>query len=144
MENKNFTNALLEAIKNELKDFTQIQRNLKKLRKLEFRPKDRSLQSICDEIGNNGYKIQYILFYYTWLKHGKKYWANRGIDSYWKYYCSAYNTLGGYPESYENDTTWWITRDHDNGKPYATYGEYAEYCLSKFIEDKIKEYNINK
>ena len=30
MENKEFRNALLEAIKNELKDFTQIQKDLKK------------------------------------------------------------------------------------------------------------------
>ena len=141
MENKEF---LLESIKNQLKDFAQVQRNLKKSRKLEFRPKDRSLQSIVDEIRNNAYKIQHILFYYTWLKHSKKYWANRGIDSYWKYYCSAYNTFSSYPESYGNDTTWWITQDHKNGKPFATYGEYVEYRLYEFIEDKIKEYNINK
>ena len=53
MENKEFRNALVNAIKNELKDFTQVQRDLKKSRKLEFRPTDRTLQGICDEISNN-------------------------------------------------------------------------------------------
>ena len=30
MENKEFRNAFIAAVKNELKDFTQVQRNLKK------------------------------------------------------------------------------------------------------------------
>lgn len=142
MENKEFRNALLEAIKNELKDFAQVQKNLKKSRKLEFRPKDKSLQSICDEISNNAYKIQFILLYYTWLKHGKKYWANRKIDSYWTYYCSHYNNLGNYPESYKDKSAWWIENDYKNGKPYKTYGEYTEYVLLGFIKDKAKQFNI--
>ena len=46
MENKELYNILVKNIKNELSDFAQVQRNLKKSRKLEFRPKDKSLQSI--------------------------------------------------------------------------------------------------
>ena len=62
MENKELRNILLENIKNELKDFAQVQRNLKKSRKLEFRPKDKSLQSICDEINSNRWEISILFF----------------------------------------------------------------------------------
>ena len=76
MENKEFRNAFIAAVKNELKDFTQVQRNLKKSRKLEFRPKDRSLQGIVDEIKGNAYAIETLIYYYRWVKHGLKYWNN--------------------------------------------------------------------
>ena len=142
MECKEFRNAILAKMKQELKDFAQIQKNLKKSRKLEFRPKDRSLQSICDEISNNAYKIQQLLFYYTWLKHGKKYWANRGIDSYWKYYCSEYNTLSKYPEDYENQNVYWAKNEHVKGM-YNTYGEYVGWLLTEFIICKMEDYDLS-
>ena len=137
METKELKSALIANIKNELKDFTQVQRDLKKSRKLEFRPKDRDLQSICDEIINNAYKIRQILFYYTWLKHGKRYWANRGIDSYWKYYCH-----NNYPESYENQNVWWIN-NQEVKQAYNTYGEYAGWLLTEFIRNKMIDYDLS-
>ena len=143
MENKEFRNAFIAAVKDELKNFAQIQKDLKKSRKLEFRPKDKSLQSICDEIKRNACKIHRILFYYVWLKHGKKYWANRDIDSYWTYYTSKYNDLSSYPDTYKDKTCWWIENDHKNGKPYTTYGEYAEYELVGFIRVKASEYELD-
>ena len=82
MENKDFKNALLAAIKNELKDFTQVQKDLRKSRKQEFRPQNKCLQDICDEINNNASKISTLIYYYRWIKHGLKYWANRDIHDF--------------------------------------------------------------
>ena len=70
------------------------------------------------------------------------FFVNRGIDSYWKYYCSHYNTIGSYPESYENDSAWWIENDHKNGKAYTTYGEYASWLLTEFLNDKLIDYDL--
>lgn len=141
MENEEFLNALLANMKKELKDFAQIQKNLKKSRKLKFRPKVKSLQSICDEIDNNAYLITELLFYYVWLNHSKKYWINRNIDSYWKYNSSDYNSLCYYSESLENDPAWWI--NSEKGGVYATYGEYVKRLFAKFIENKAHDYNLS-
>ena len=77
MENKEFRKLLCSKIKNELCELALIQKTLKKFRKLEFRPKDVSLQDICDEIYDNASKVSNLIFYYRWVKHGLKYWANR-------------------------------------------------------------------
>lgn len=143
MENKDFKNALLAGIKKELIDFTQVQKDLKKSRKLEFRPKDRSLQSICDEISNNAYKISVILFYYTWLKHSKKYWANRNINSFWEYYCAPNNPIGRYDIDQKDKTCYWIRQDQARGATYSNYGEYVQWLLTQFIKDKIIEYELD-
>jgi len=79
MENKEFRNALVKAMKNELNEISQKQKELKKSRKLEFRPKNKSLQSICDEISNNASRVSHLIFYYRWIKHGLKYWANQEV-----------------------------------------------------------------
>ena len=97
MENKELYNILVKNIKNELIDFAQVQRNLKKSRKLEFRPKDKSLQSICDEINSNRWSISVLLYYYRWIRHGLKYWANYNVKDFWDYqnpYIISNNHIG--------------------------------------------------
>lgn len=87
MENKKFYEAFVAGIKKELSNYAQKQKDLKKLRKLENRPKDRSLSDIQDAIMCiNRPIISTTLFYYTWLKHSKKYWANRNVYSLKDYY----------------------------------------------------------
>ena len=85
METKEFRNALIANIKQELKDWTKTQRDLKKTRKEEFRPKDKEgcygLQSIVDEINGNRGTITNLIFNYRWILHGLKYWENRNIHS---------------------------------------------------------------
>ena len=133
MENKEFRNALLEAIKNELKDFTQIQRDLKKSRKLEFRPKDRSLQSICDEISSNASKITNLIFYYRWIRHGLKYWSNRNIHSIKDYFFNLDK------EHYEQYWDMNILYGIHKGK---THGEVKVENTKKFYSELCEKYNI--
>lgn len=138
MENKEFRNALVAAIKNELKDFTQVQRDLKKSRKLEFRPKDKSLQDICDEIDNNASKISQLIFYYRWIKHGLKYWANRDVhclkdfmikmnhdEQYWKSYYDHWDKVMEY--------------GCNAGK---THGQWITECTKNYYIKKCNEYGI--
>ena len=135
MENKELRNALVNAIKNELKDFTQIQKDLKKSRKLEFRPKDRSLQSIVNEIESNASKISTLIYYYRWIKHGLKYWNNRDVHSFMEYELKPCEDL-------EKETKWWntvITWGTNTGK---THGQVAiEYAKNYYIK-KCNEYGI--
>lgn len=135
MENKEIRNILLENIKNELKDFTQVQRNLKKSRKLEFRPKDKSLQSICDEISNNRKIISELLFYYRWLKHGLKYWTNKDIHDFWEYQATG-NPSGWSPLDYRYKSPWW------NDK--ITYEEYYYNRFYDNIISLIDKYDIDE
>mgnify|MGYP007112543075 FL=1 len=86
MENKEFRNALVNAMKAEIAQLANEQKEQKKTRKLANRPKEKSLQDIVDEINNRAYKIYNLLYYYRWLKHGLKYWANRDIHSFKNYY----------------------------------------------------------
>ena len=138
MENKDFRNILVENIKKELSDWAQIQRELKKSRKLEFRPNDKSLQSICDEIANNRYKISLLIYYYRWLKHGLKYWAKQDIHDFWEYQSDpiSYNPNGGYPKSYKDKTPYWGT----NG---LTYGEYINSQFYNYVTSLIDKYDID-
>lgn len=148
MENKEIRNLLLNnmkllkislvnSIKNELSDFTQIQKDLKKSRKLEFRPKDRTLQSIVDEIKDNRYKISLLLYYYRWIRHGLKYWANRDIKDFWSYQHSniSNNPNSGYPDTNRYQTTWW----YNNNK---TYEEYVEDQFYNYFIELINKYKI--
>ena len=134
MENKDFRNALLAAIKNELKDFTQVQKDLKKSRKQEFRPQNKCLQDICDEISNNASKISTLIYYYRWIKHGLKYWANRDVHSFKDYYK-------------DDDPESWFIENWDKVIEYGdnkgkTHGEVIIESTKNFYKKKCQEYNI--
>lgn len=131
MENKDFRNALLAAIKNELKDFTQVQKDLKKSRKQEFRPQNRCLQDICDEISNNASKISTLIYYYRWIKHNLKYWANRDIHNYKEYYC---NKDCDYLKAWDTNPYW----DKENG----TFGDRRIKEFNDFFIKKCNQFNI--
>ena len=62
MENKEFRNALVNAMKAEIAQLGNEQREQKKTRKLANRPKEKSLQDIVDEINNRAYKIYNLLY----------------------------------------------------------------------------------
>ena len=136
MENKEFRNLLINSIKNELSDFTQIQKDLKKSRKLEFRPKDRTLQGIVDEIKDNRYKISLLLYYYRWIRHGLKYWANRDIKDFWNYQNSkiSNNPNDGYPDTNRYKALWW-----NNNK---TLDEYVKDQFYNYFIELINKYKI--
>ena len=133
MENKDFRNALLAAIKNELKDFTQVQKDLKKSRKQEFRPQNKCLQDICDEINNNASKISTLIYYYRWIKHGLKYWANRDVHSFKDYY--------------KDGPDYWFIKNWNKLIEYGdnkgkTHGEVIIESTKNFYKKKCQEYNI--
>lgn len=133
MENKEIRNILVENIKKELKDFAQTQRELKKSRKLEFRPKDRSLQNIVDEIANNRFKISLLIYYYRWLKHGLKYWAKQGIHDYWEYQCQ--NPDDRYDIAQRNEKVWW--------RKDITFEEHVKNNLfENYLLDLLEKYKI--
>ena len=136
MENKEIRNILVENIKKELKDFAQTQRELKKSRKLEFRPKDRSLQNIVDEIANNRFKISLLIYHYRWLKHGLKYWAKQDIHDYWEYQCQKPD--GGYVISCRNQKVCW----DNNIDNYITYEEHMKTLFENYILDLLEKYKI--
>lgn len=134
MENKEFRNAFIAAVKNELKDFTQVQRNLKKSRKLEFRPNDRSLQGIVDEIKGNAYIIETLIYYYRWVRHGLKYWNNRDVQSYKDYYKN-------------DDSESWFIKNWDKVIEYGdnkgkTHGDVIIHNTMNYYKKKCQEYNI--
>lgn len=137
MENKELRNALVNAIKNELKDFTQIQKDLKKSRKLEFRPKDKSLQEIVDEINRNASKISTLIFHYRWVRHGLKYWNNRDVQSFKDYYILDY-----YDGDKETGLKQWETEIKWGSNAGKTHGDLnIEYAKNFFIT-KCNEYSI--
>ena len=134
MENKELRNILLENMKNELSDFAQVQRNLKKSRKLEFRPKDRTLQGIVDEINSNRWEISVLLYYYRWIRHGLKYWTNRDVKDFWDYQHPniSNNPNGGYPDTHRYQATW-------NNK---TFEEYVKDQFYNYFIELINKYKI--
>ena len=136
MENKEIRNLLVENIKSELRDFAQIQRELKKSRKLEFRPKDKSLSSICDEITNNRFKISLLFYYYRWLKHSLKYWTKRDVHDFWDYQHSniSNNPNAGYSDTCRYQSTWWNKNKN--------YEDYVKNQFKNYIVDLIKKYKI--
>jgi hypothetical protein len=130
MENKEFRNALVNAMKVEIAQLGNEQREQKKTRKLANRPKEKSLQDIVDEINNRAYKISILLYYYCWIRHGLKYWANRNIQSFKDYYKDSW-----FVENWDK----LIEYGDNKGK---THGEVIIKSTKNFYKKKCQEYNI--
>ena len=134
MENKEFRNALVNAMKAEIAQLANEQREQKKTRKLTNRPKEKSLQDIVDEINNRAYKISILLYYYCWIRHGLKYWANRNVYSFKDYYK-------------DDDPESWFIKNWDKLIEYGdnkgkTHGEVIIENTKNFYKKKCQEYNI--
>jgi len=134
MENKEFRNALVNAMKAEIAQLGNEQREQKKTRKLANRPKEKSLQDIVDEINNRAYKIFNLLYYYRWIRHGLKYWANRNVHSFKDYYK-------------DDDPESWFIKNWDKLIEYGdnkgkTHGEVIIGNSKNFYKKKCEEYNI--
>ena len=134
MENKEFRNALVNAMKTEIAQLANEQREQKKTSKLANRPKEKSLKDIVKEINNRARKINILLYNYRLIKHGLKYWANRDVQSFKDYY--KYN----YPES-------WFIKNWDKVMEYVspkgkTHGDIIIHNAMMYYKDKCKEYNI--
>ena len=134
MENKEFRNALVNAMKAELAQLANEQREQKKTRKLANRPKEKSLQDIVDEINNRAYKIYNLLYYYRWIRHGLKYWSNRNIQSFKDYYK-------------DDDPESWFINNWDKLIEYGdnkgkTHGEVIIENTKNSYKKKCQEYNI--
>ncbi len=134
MENKEFRNALVNAMKAEIAQLANEQREQKKTRKLANRPKEKSLQDIVDEINNRAYKIFNLLYYYRWIRHGLKYWSNRDVQSYKDYY------IDDDPES-------WFVKNWDKLIEYGdnkgkTHGDVIIHNAMNYYKKKCQEYNI--
>ena len=130
MENKEFRNALINAMKAEIAQLANEQREQKKTRKLANRPKEKSLQDIVDEINNRAYKISILLYYYCWIRHGLKYWANRNIQSFKDYYKDSW-----FVENWDK----LIEYGDNKGK---THGEVIIENTKNSYKKKCQEYNI--
>ena len=134
MENKEFRNALVNVMKAEIAQLANEQREQKKTRKLTNRPKEKSLQDIVDEINNRAYKIFNLLYYYRWIRHGLKYWANRNVQSFKDYYK-------------DDDPESWFVKNWDKLIEYGdnkgkTHGEVIIENTKNFYKRKCQEYNI--
>lgn len=134
MENKEFRNALVNAMKAEIAQLANEQKEQKKTRKLTNRPKEKSLQDIVDEINNRAYKIYNLLYYYRWIRHGLKYWANRNVHSFKEYYK-------------DDDPESWFVKNWDKLIEYGdnkgkTHGEVIIENTKNSYKKKCQEYNI--
>ena len=136
MENKEFRNALVNAMKAEIVQLGNEQREQKKTRKLVNRPKEKSLQDIVDEINNRAYKIFNLLYYYRWIKHGLKYWAHRDVHSFKEYYAL-------------DDPNSWFTKNWDKPIEYEygnnkgkTRGDVIINSTKNFYKNKCAESNV--
>ena len=134
MENKEFRNALVNAMKTEIAQLANEQKEQKKTRKLTNRPEGKSLQDIVDEINNRAYKIYNLLYYYRWIRHGLKYWANRNVYSFKDYYK-------------DDDPESWFIKNWDKLIEYGdnkgkTHGEVIIENSKNFYKQKCEEYNI--
>jgi len=132
---KSFRNALVNAMKNEIAQLANEQREQKKTRKLANRPEEKSLQSIVDEISNRAWKITNLLYYYRWIRHGLKYWSNRNVHSFKEYY--------NYPI---NDQEWFVKHwdkiiEYGDNKG-KTHGEVIIENTKNSYKRKCQEYNI--
>lgn len=138
MENKEFRNALVNAMKAEIAQLANEQREQKKTRKLANRPKEKSLGDIVEEINDRAYNISILLYNYCWIKHGLKYWANRGVQSYKNYYKYYYKV---------DDKESWFIKNWDKVMEYVspkgrTHGDIIIHNAMMYYKDKCKEYNI--
>jgi len=134
MENKEFRNALVNAMKVEIAQLANEQKEQKKTRKLANRPNEKSLQDIVNEINNRAYKISILLYNYRWIKHGLKYWVNRDVQSYKDYY-----------KDYDPED--WFIKNWDKVIEYGdnkckTHGEVIIESTKNFYKKKCQEYNI--
>ena len=130
MENKEFRNALVNAMKAEIAQLANEQKEQKKTRKLINRPKEKSLQDIVDEINNRAYKISILLYYYRWIRHCLKYWANRNMQSFKDYYKDS-----------------WFVKNWDKLIEYGdnkgkTHGDVIIHNAMNYYKKKCQEYNI--
>ena len=135
MENKEFRNALVNAMKAEIAQLANEQREQKKTRKLANRPKGKSLGDIVEEINNRAYKINNLLYYYRWIKHGLKYWANRDVLSFKDYY-----------KDYDSED--WFIKNWDKVIEYGsnkgkTHGTVIKENTVNYYKKKCEEYNID-
>lgn len=130
MENKEFRDALVNAMKAEIAQLANEQREQKKTRKLANRPKEKSLQDIVDEINNRAYKISILLYYYCWIRHGLKYWSNRNVQSFKDYYKDSW-----FVENWNK----LIEYGDNKGK---THGEVIIENTKNSYKKKCQEYNI--
>ena len=138
MENKEFRNALVNAMKAEIAQLANEQREQKKTRKLANRPKEKSLGDIVEEINDRAYNISILLYNYCWIKHGLKYWAKRGVQSYKNYYKYYYKV---------DDKESWFIKNWDNviellGNKRKTHGTVIMENTVNFYRKKCEEYNI--
>ena len=134
MENKEFRNALVNAMKVEIAQLANEQREQKKTRKLANRPKEKSLQDIVEKIKYRAYKIFNLLYYYRWIRHGLKYWANRNVHSFKDYYK-------------DDDPESWFIKNWDKLIEYGdnkgkTHGEVIIGNSKNFYKKKCEEYSI--
>ena len=134
MENKELRNALVNAMKVEIAQLANEQREQKKTRKLANRPEGKSLQDIVHEIKIRAWKIIDLLYYYRWIRHGLKYWANRDVQSY-KDYCK------------DSDPKDWFAKNWDKVIEYGdnkgkTHGEVIIHSIMNYYKKKCQEYNI--
>ena len=133
MENKEFRNALVNAMKAEIAQLANEQKEQKKTRKLANRPKEKSLQDIVHEIKIRAYKITNLLYYYRWIKHGLKYWANRDVHLFKDYY--------------KDGPDYWFIENWNKLIEYGdnkgkTHGEVIIENNKNFYKKKCQEYNI--
>jgi len=133
MENKEFRNALVSAMKAEIAQLANEQREQKKTRKLTNRPKEKSLGDIIENINIRAYKITNLLYYYRWIKHGLKYWANRDVHFFKDYYKDA-------PD-------YWFIENWDKLIEYGdnkgkTHGEVIIHNTMNYYKKKCQEYNV--
>ncbi len=134
MENKEFRNALVNAMKAEIAQLANEQREQKKTRKFTNRPKEKSLQDIVHEIKIRAYKIKVLLYNYRWIKHGLKYWTNRDVQSYKDYY-----------KDYDPED--WFIKNWDKLIEYGdnkgkTHGDVIIHSAMNYYKNKCQEYNI--
>jgi len=133
MENKEFRNALVNAMKAEIAQLAIEQREQKKTRKLVNRPEGKSLQDIVDKIIHRAYKISILLYNYRWIKHGLKYWVNRDVHLFKDYY--------------KDGPDYWFIENWDKLIEYGdnkgkTHGEVIIESTKNFYKKKCQEYNI--
>ena len=94
------------------------------------RKKEKSLQDIVNEINNRAYKIAILLYYYRWIRHGLKYWANRDVQSFKDYYKDFW-----YVKNWDEQ----IKYGDNKGK---THGEVIIENTKNSYKKKCQEYNI--
>lgn len=141
MENKEFRNALVNAMKAEIAQLANEQIEQKKTRKLANRPKV-SLGDIVEKIKYRAYKITNLLYYYRWVKHGLKYWANRDVHSFKEYY-ALYGLNTWFAKNWDNEieNIIYYTK-YEYYHEGITYGEVIIKGTENFYKEKCQEYNI--